>query len=473
MKTNFTHSGNAQRGSLLIVALIFSAIIGISLATYLQLTRTVLNLSNRSLYNNAAMNMAEQGLEEAIYATNQKVLNPTTYTWPGWTLSGGNAQQKWTDTSLSQNTSIEYRAYVLGYSSSAPVIMSRATVTLGNTNGKVLEKWVRVTLAGSSRFSNGMVAVNSILFKGNNATVDSFNSLRNNDGTLRASPVTYSAGVRRDKGSVASISVASGSILVKQADVWGYVKTNGSDPTSAVGSNGSILGSDSVYDSTTWTNSNVDPDRVSTSFSFTMSPDSQPSSSGSIGAINSNASITLGAVGVTQTIVASYLSLSGNNNVVTILGNVTLVLTAPAGTSAIGITGNNSGITISADSSLKIYTAGDITLTGQGVTNLTGQAKNFSISGTSTSSTPQDIKISGGGNFVGTIYAPDASVTINGDGDMSGAVVAKDITLTGNANFHYDEALAEPDGTAPYRVAKWEELTSATSRSAVASYLNF
>jgi hypothetical protein len=56
---------------------------------------------------------------------------------------------------------------------------------------------------------------------------------------------------------------------------------------------------------------------------------------------------------------------------------------------------------------------------------------------------------------------------------MTGSVVADNITLTGNAAFHYDEALGEPEGTSPYRVSKWEELTTAASRTAVAAHLEF
>lgn len=462
----------SQRGSLLIVAMILCAIIGIALVSYIQVGRTALKLSNRSLYNNAAMNFAEQGLEEAVFAINQMVADPG-YSWSGagWSVSGGNAQRKWTNVPLSQNTTGEYRVYISGYNSTAPIIISRSIIKLADASSAPIEKWVRVTLGGSSRYANGLVAKNSVLFKGNNASVDSFHSTRNDDGSLRASPVGYSSAVRRDRGTVGSISVATDAVLVKQADVWGYVSTGGTDPTSSVGKNGSILGADSSYDPDTWTSTKVDPERVSTTFSASFDPETQPTSSvPTLGSVTSPT--TLGTAGGATTIVCSSISLSGNGNVVKFQGDVTLLITAPAGGTAIKISGNNSGITILANSSLKIYTAGDIDLTGQGVGNQTGFAKNFEIIGTSTSSA-QDIKIAGGGNFVGKIYAPNADVTINGDGSMIGSVVADNITLTGNAAFHYDEALGEPEGTSPYRVSKWEELTTAASRTAVAAHLEF
>lgn len=472
MKTRSAPVPSAQRGSILTVALLFCAIIGIGLVSYIRLARTAVSLSNRSLYQNAAMNLAEQGLEEAIYSTNKRVFDPA-YAWAaaGWTVSGNNAQQKWTGVALSQNATGEYRAYIMGFSASNPWVVSRATVRLGGGSEPPIEKWVKVTLNGSSRYANGLVALNSVLFKGNNTTVDSFNSLRNDDGTLRGAPVPYSPAVRHDRGSVGSLSVATDAVLVKQADVWGYVSTGGSDPTTSVGNNGSVLGVGSTPDAT-WTDPNVDPNRISTTFSGSYKLDTQPTPPvASLGPITTPG--TYGTAGATTTIVCSSITLSGNSRILSIQGDVTLLITAAAGSDAISISGNGSGITILANSKLKIYTAGDVDLTGQGVTNLGGQAANFELIGTNSSGTPQDIKIAGGGTFSGKIYAPNADVTMHGDGSMTGAIVAKNITLTGNANFHYDEALGAPDGTAPYRVAKWEELTTVAAREAVAGYVSF
>src|SRR5215212_5867546 len=151
------NSRRSQRGSLLIVAMLLCAIIGISLGSYLHLSRTALNISNRAMYNNAAMNLAEQGIEEAMYSINQFVDNPA-YTWTGWTLSGVNAYRMWNDVVLSQNATAEYRVYIYDYAgASAPKLVSRARVTRG-AGGAPIEKWVEVTLNKTSKFANGLVA---------------------------------------------------------------------------------------------------------------------------------------------------------------------------------------------------------------------------------------------------------------------------------------------------------------------------
>lgn len=471
-----TQSLRSDRGSVLIVALILSAVVAISLTSYVRLGVSSQRISNRALYNNAAMNLAENGLEEAMYSINKMVADDT-YDWGDWKNNGTAANSDaWAQFPASgtytfdQKTTGYVRVYVSNYKGvSAPTIISKATINLGGAASAPIEKWVEVKLAKASKFANGLVAKDTILFKGNNATVDSWNSEMGGPGTF----TPFSNAVKNDNGSVGSVSVAVDSVLVKNADVWGYVSTNNSDdPTDNVGSNGSILGDDSVNDGT-WKKANVDPTRVSTQFSANFDAVTAPSTTATnVGTINTTTPI--GTHGSATTVLCTNISLSGNSNVIEFKGDVTLIISANAGEQAIKITGNGSGLKVAANSSLKIYTAGDIDLTGQGITNVDGAPVDVQIYGTSTStSTDQDIKIAGGGAFAGVIYAPNGSVTINGDGSVWGSIVAEDITLTGNANFHYDESLGNLGTGNPFRVSKWKELTTAAERAAVASKFNF
>lgn len=467
-----------DRGSLLIVAMILAAVIGISLASYIQLGLQSQKISNRALYNNAAINLAENGLEEAMYSINQMV-DDATYDWSGWSTTGSGisdaAYRRFPSSSgtysFDQNATGYVRVYVYNYKGvNSPTIVTRSTINLGGVSAPSVEKWIEVTLTRTSKFANGLVAKDSIMFRGNNPSVDSWNSDPANDGSY----TPYSSSVRNDNGSVGSISVAIDSVLVKQADVWGYVSTNGDDPTDSVGKNGSITGED------TPAGTNVDPNRVSTSFSASFDAVTMPDTTGltSIGAVN--APTTLGTAGTATTILCSEIAMTGNGKVVTIEGDVTLIISAAEGDDAISLGGNSSGILVSANSSLIIYTAGDIDLTGQGITNTDGAPKNVQIYGTSTSTTSdQDIKISGGGTFSGCIYAPNGSVTLTGDGDMWGSVVAEDIDVSGEASFHYDEALGNLSGGNPFRVGSWKELTqedesgTTSDRAGYRSVLNF
>ena len=154
------------RGALLIVALILCAIIGLSVTSYIQLGRTSLTVANRALYNNAAMNLAENGLEEAMYAINQDA-TVSTYSWDtaGWTTSGTEARRKWTGTRFDQNATGEVRVRVVNYTGAGtPVIYARSRVTLGggSETGDAVEKWIKVTLLRTSKFANGLVAKDRI-----------------------------------------------------------------------------------------------------------------------------------------------------------------------------------------------------------------------------------------------------------------------------------------------------------------------
>jgi len=87
------------------------------------------------------------------------------------------------------------------------------------------------------------------------------------------------------------------------------------------------------------------------------------------------------------------------------------------------------------NASLEIYALQNVSLSGGGVVNGTGLAKNFSLVGLSNC---VSVSYSGGSPFVGTIYAPRADVAIIGQ-DAIGAVAGKTVRLTGN--LHFDESL--------------------------------
>ena len=464
-----------SRGALLIVALILAAVIGNSLVSYIRLGRTSLTISNRALYHNAAMNLAENGMEEAMYSIN-RMATTGSYSWSGdhWTApvsgSTNNARRKWTGTEFDQNARGEVRVFVYNYDGTgSPLIVARSLITLGGGSaaGSAIEKWVAVKLRRTSKFANGLVAKETITFSGNNATVDSWNSEQ--DRATTGLPTAYSLGVRKDNGSVGSLSVSVGSIAVQNADIFGFAATGGALPS--VGSNGRV----GTFTTALGT---MDMTRISTDFTANLDPVAQPTGGSWIGTIGVG---TLGTAGATNVWKGLKIDLVGGpvgSNLV-IKGNVTLYLEATAGNPAITISGNG-GLVIDPGASLIIYTAGEIKIAGNGVLNggstaaVANQPINFQLWGTSTSTTTkQAVEIKGNGVLSGVVYAPNASVTIVGNGDVMGSVVANDIKVTGEANFHYDESLGNFGGGNPFRVTRWDELTTADARATYASELSF
>ncbi len=467
-----------SRGSLLIVAMILCAVIGVCLVSYLRLGRSGLQVANRALYSNAAMNLAENGLEEAMYAIN-KTIADSSYNWGanGWTTASpvpaGDARRRLPATgnyTFDQGVTGFVRIYAYGYTGAAPRVVARSTITIPGSS-KPIEKWVEINLRKTSKFANGLVAKDSIRFSGNNASVDSFNSTKNDDGSLRASPVPYSAGVKHDKGSVGSISVAVDAVLVQNADIWGYAATGGAVPS--VGSNG-LVGPWGTPSGT------MDMSRVSTDFSTSFDPVTAPATAGyALGAITGDLSLpraTDVAIGGIYYYTASEISF--NNKTLAIekptagspAPKVSITLTNTS--SSIDIGGGSGALNIQTGASLQIYAPGDIKIAGNGAMNggttalTANQASSLQIWGTKTSGT-QSIQIAGNGALSAVVYAPQGSVKINGNGDVVGSIVANDITVVGNAAFHYDEALGDFGGNNPFRVSTWRELTSAAARNAI------
>lgn len=447
----------SEKGSILIVSLILCAVIGISLGSYLSLSKSSLKLANRSFYNTSALNLAETGVEEALWCFNQAAAGVAVDTaWGYWTRSGNLAKRTFTDFALSGGATVQVRVLVHDYNpagSVQPRIWAEATVTLP-AESRTLTKVVVVDLRRRSRFAMGLVAKNQITFNGNTASVDSWNSLFNDDGTPRGAAVGYSNGVKHASGSVGSTSVAVGSVAINNADIWGFASVGGSSSSGiSVGSQGIISGNFSASGGT------VDTSRIATDFTANFDEVANPTAAVDIGGVGA----TLGGVGVT----ATYRYSGAITSSFTVKGNITLILTGAG--DVLRLNGGGDTLTIDAGASLIIYTAANINLTGGGVVNPNAQAISLQIYGTSTTS--QSIDIGGGAEFNGVIYAPNGNVKIFGTPDVKGSIVGDNITVVGNAKFHYDEALGNWGGNNPFGIVKWMEITDQAARTtAFAAY---
>lgn len=443
-----------RRGSVLIVALLVSAFIAIALASYLNLNLTSARLARRTFTHYAALNLTEAGSEEALWSLN-RVAGGHADGWSGWSSDGTAAWQNFSGFDFGANTSGSVKVYVTNRNPPAgvsPKIVALASVA--PPGQAAVSKMLELTLRRRSYFAGGLVAKNTVTFSGNQASVDSWNSDPDNNSATAAVP--YSTAVRTDHGSVSCAAVGNTAVLVKQANIWGYVSTGGGQPQ--VGTQGSILGFASpAYPA-------IDPSRVSTDFNADFAPVTAPADGTQLTTLGA----TLGTLGQATRWRIAGISLSGKQTL-TILGDVTLVITADAGATALSVTGNAS-IIIPAGSSLTVYTAGDIQIAGNGLGNDNAQPSSCVIWGTSQSVAGQNIQLAGNGALKSLVYAPDGNVTLNGNGDVMGSIVALNITLTGNAAFHYDEALNNYGSDTAFGVAKWRELTSPADQSAYSAY---
>ncbi len=153
---------------------------------------------------------------------------------------------------------------------------------------------------------------------------------------------------------------------------------------------------------------------------------------------NGNCSSTPGCVGDKGT----YTFVPGSYGNVSLNGGATLHLTA--GTYNINsLTESGQGKIVVDSGPVILNVAGSgvsgavVDLTGGGVANASLAPTNFQIlyAGTGT------IKLKGGAQASGLLYAPNASFSFGGGGDWYGAVIGQTLTDMGGAAIHYDRKL--------------------------------
>jgi len=75
-----------QQGSVLLVAMCFVAVLGIALASYMAVSNQAMRLSNRTYLKGVSEQLAENGLEQALWSLNKSNWDPGV-----WTISGSTA----------------------------------------------------------------------------------------------------------------------------------------------------------------------------------------------------------------------------------------------------------------------------------------------------------------------------------------------------------------------------------------------
>lgn len=440
------HRARPERGSVLIVTLLVLALLALGVGSYLSLNLNTSRLARLSYQQNAAFHLAEAGAEEGLWSFNQAHAgNPEA--WTGWTVQGAAAWRKLDDFEFGGHTVGSIKVYTDNTNPSTgskPRIVALAQIDTPGLPSS--SRMIEITLGRRSYFANGIVARDTVRFSGANTTVDSWNSDPDNDSSTAAVP--YSEDVRNDRGSIATLAVENTAMLINQASVWGYVATGGAAPE--VGTHGSIRGADTPDDVL------IDPARVTTDFSADLPVLTAPLDGTPLDEVGD----TLGTEGEATKWRIANLALNGKSTL-TILGDVTLILTATTG-SALDVTGNAS-IIIPDGSSLTVYVESDFKIAGNGLANGNTRPASCRIYGTNTAS--QSIHLAGNGALKAVVYAPNADVQVNGNGDIMGAVVGAVVTFTSNAAFHYDESLAYEDDNTPFGVTRWRELNDSAAQS--------
>lgn len=413
----------AQRnqGSILFVAVIISIVIALSLGGYLAVAAGQQRSVLRSQKWNAALDLAEAGIEEGLAQANA---SPNDFSVNSWGVSGNTYGP--VVRTLSGGT---YGVCMIG--SNTPTIYATGCVTAPLTS-TVLTRTVRVTTQVLPLFNVGLGAVANINMNGNGMATDSWNSHNTNLNTGGF----YDSSKTSTNGDVAS---QQGIVNIGNHTINGNLYLG---PTASYSSGtNQILGDLDKNYNVNFPDVKLPANLVTATTATVVGSGSKSTnwiSANGPYTINNNYPIVV-APGVTAAI---HLTTQNFNNSVTLQGGMTNAATLsvyvdpPVSGGSFTIIGNNAGGAASATPlNFLIY----------GLPNMTS----ITMSGTST--------------FIGAIYAPEAVLTLNGGGssnNLMGAAIVRQVTMNGHYDFHYDEALASFGPAKSFTVNSWQELNN-------------
>lgn len=438
-----------ERGSLLITAAISAAVVSILIGGMLTFISTEYEFEVRGHRWTQAMYLAEAGMEMGFAEFNNYYRLglggfPESRGWYATYPAG--SYYRWVPSYLNNRSNNVGYVYVevRGVGTAYPYIFAYGGCTT-IPDGPVVYRAVEARLHNSARFPAAMVAKRSVDLRANNCYVDSYDSTDPAKSTL----FQYDFSKRQANGDVASNDTITNSvdITIGNTEIYGRAMVS---PTGAItfGPNGSVGSTfvsgqraDSVAEA-------LSDGSLRRDFAVDIPDVKLPGGATTWPALGSIQNAT--AIGAGDYRVDS-IALSGNDGkVITITGNVRLYVTGD-----IDLAGNAS-ILISSNSSLQVYAADSCHVAGNGVVNQSLTPIKCQFYGLPTCT---DFTLSGNGQWIGVVYAPEAAMTMNGGGahgDMSGAVVANTIALNGGTQFHYDESLSESGPTASYDIASWK-----------------
>ena len=404
-----------ETGSTLLAVLLLTGIILLALGTYLALASTENRIVKRSLCWNAALPMAEAGIEEALSQLKQ---NTTNFAADGWSTN---------QTKTRALTNGYYMVNFTGRSGGTVTITSTGLVHF--LDNIYISRTVRVLALTSKDFKfPGLMA--SIINLGGDLRADSYDS---------SDPLASTGGMYDPAKAGASVLIATtgtGFAMGGNSFVRGYV---------AAGPGGKVTtsGSASVGDMA-WNSKGIQPGHFTNNFVMATPSATAPFDSADAPTTNNVGGINYDYVLQGGDYMATNLSSSVYGGTMMITESSTLYVTGP-------ITLNT--IQFAPGVRLDLYVGGSTISFAPVIVGATAPMFTVFVLPTCTS-----FSLNNGTVFTGLIYAPDTSLSANGHAAMSGAIVGKVFNCNGTFDFHYDLAFSKPRNEPPVKILSWSEL---------------
>lgn len=464
----------------MLAALCLALVFAISLTSYVVMCYTSLAMSTRNLVNDHCLELAESGIEQALYAANNS-------DWTGWTAStaagittetttmtmtasGLESPTTTTPTPLNfgngangtVNITVTYTAgtptAIQSVSSQGVVTLPTGSIMSGGT--PTLSRTITYGGVGTGGnasaplFVNAVAAVSGKVKFSSGGSLDSYNS-NPSAGVYQ----TYSAGIAGFSAVVASQddTVTSATVAIKSAVIHGYV--TGYDYSSPSSSNwlSYMTNAGKVVGPSTGTGVYIDTSRVLTSPNPYQPAFNQvnplPNVSSNLGTVN-NSNLNLGSSTATTPTVyqTNGISLNGSYHI-NIQGPVILINYGAVTVSSSGLGTAGIYLTGAASSLQVIQEYGDISLGACGITNsntvgTTGippLPKKVAIICTNESAFNTAISMTQ--PFYGVVYTPLEAITVSSNAaTIYGSLVGSSVSFTCTSpTLHYDLALRQPD----------------------------
>ena len=420
-------------------------------SSFLQTLTQEYQITHRAHYHGTALYIAEAGIEEAL-----AMMNYGSNRWGacGWSSSFTDYTKATNLTEIGGTAFVgSYVVSILGATNDYPVavctgIVDCASTTASDAINTNLVRAIRATLGKRPVYQWGLMAQSQVNLNGNSISIDSFDSSDPNYSNFDITTGfgTYDPSKNKDSGDIVSNAGVTNTISVGNADVYGHINVGPGGGVS-VGPNGFVAalgqGVNGVVDST----------RVSHSMSVELPPATLPSgwsSFSNLGEINGAFTIDGGSGGPLD-LTASKINITSSDTIRFHSGYTRLYVSGD-----LAISGNAS-ILIDQGAKVEIYVGGTVSIAGNGVANGDLRSTSFQLYSLNSG----DVTISGNGQLIAALYAPQSEVTFSGGGESGaviGAIVGKTINLGGHVSFHYDENLKKHGPTRGYSVMAWQEI---------------
>lgn len=438
------------RASVTLVSLCLTTAIGIALTSYLALCTRSGQFSTRLLQQDRARELAQVGLEEALWALNQN----------SWSASGPDGTTAWAVSGANRTTTLAYTfsgqggtgqiaLTVANYASAGPTwptVTSAATLTL--PSGETFTKTLQATTTPAPLFGNAIASSDSYVSFVAAGTVDSWNSDPDNNTATAAVPYSFTAGNPSNYAAVvAGKDNGTYGVVLTQATVRGYVATLGQPVSYAT--SGSPAGS--VIGPTTPVGVKVDTTRLGKSAFLPGSSVfavSLPSTAGANfgGLLSGILDLVLALLGIPPGV--DTYKTTGNLTITGGLLNPSVTISRPLKLIVNGdlsITGTGH-ITITATGSLDLFITDDVVIDGNGFRNLTQDPSKLRIFCTGTSTT-DSVQYTTPDSFCGVIFSENKPIDIRQNATFEGALLSRQyVRFSTGATapiFHYDTALRQ------------------------------